>query len=289
MTLASRVASSPDKEDPAVKVTRSPRGLRKTAAALTSIGPTVFAAALLALGIRSMLSGTFIPAWQPVPKTLPDRELWAVASGAVLTTLALMTFTKRLRTVGGIGLSLLLTAWLVVLQAPVIVAAPGAVVTWLGVAEVGALAAAAVITAEGGRRGGRVGGPRKTKAARITFGLCAVIFGISHFAYADFTAGMVPNWLPARTFLACATGAAHMAAGVAIATGLVGRLAATLLTLMTACFVLLVHVPAVVASGASMAQVTFLLTACAICGAAWTMIDPRAEVWPRPTDYRVRG
>ena len=48
-----------------------------------------------------------------------------------------------------------------------------------------------------------------------------VVFGLSHFAYADFTASMIPAWMPARLILAYVTGAAHLAAGAALLLGVV--------------------------------------------------------------------
>jgi hypothetical protein len=41
-----------------------------------------------------------------------------------------------------------------------------------------------------------------------------VVFGLSHFAFAAFTADMIPQWLPERLWLAYLTGAGHVAAGV---------------------------------------------------------------------------
>ena len=248
-------------------------GPEKAQVASSRLGSTALSAALLSLGVRCVMSRSFIPAWQPTPKSLPLPDLWATLNGVLLAALALMVLVGWRRKIAAYALAMLLAAWIVVLQMPGILAAPGAVLTWLGVAEVGALASAAALVGLGASREPRSDGWRNGALARGAFGLCAIIFGLSHFAYADFTAGMIPAWLPARLFLAYATGTAHIAVGVAIATGVCGRLAAMMLTLMTASFVVLVHLPAVVASGGSLAEVTFLLNACAICGAAWTVAE----------------
>jgi uncharacterized membrane protein len=84
---------------------------------------------------------------------------------------------------------------------------------------------------------------RAMRVARILFGASAVVFGLSHFAYADFTARMIPRCFPARLWLAYLTGACHLAAGLGILTSIFARLAATLEALMLGSFVLLVHVP----------------------------------------------
>ena len=248
-------------------------------------GPALLSVALLALGVRSLLTETLIPAWQPAPKDPGTVHLLAAASGLTLILLSGMMLTGRGRGLAGWGMTLLLLAWILLLQSPGLAEAPGTVVLWLGVAEVGAVACgAALIACAVGPRGGQA--RHAVAAARLVFGVCAIIFGLSHFAYVDFTAKMVPAWLPMRTALAYATGAAHVAAGVAIATGVLRRLAAALLALMMGFFVVLVHIPAVLASQGSLLELTFLFDACALCGAAWTVAattpPDRVRTWTGP-------
>ena len=81
---------------------------------------------------------------------------------------------------------------------------------------------------------------RAVRAAQILFGLTCVFYGCSHFAYADYTAGMVPGWLPARLGFAYFTGLAHIVAGFGIILAILPRLAATLEAIMMSLFGLLV-------------------------------------------------
>lgn len=81
------------------------------------------------------------------------------------------------------------------------------------------------------------------RAAQILFGLTCIFYGASHFAYADYTAGMVPAWLPGRLGLAYLTGLGHVAAGIGLVVGILPRLAATLEAIMMSLFGLLVWVP----------------------------------------------
>ena len=90
-----------------------------------------------------------------------------------------------------------------------------------------------------------LGGERAMRVARILFGASCVVFGLAHFAYADFTAAMIPRVFPARLWLAYLTGACHVAAGLGILSSIFARLAATLEALMLSSFVLLVHVPSI--------------------------------------------
>ncbi len=65
-------------------------------------------------------------------------------------------------------------------------------------------------------------------AACILFGVAPVPIGISHFVYIDGVAALFPSSFPLRVPLTYFSGAAHIAACVAIAVGIVPRLATTL-------------------------------------------------------------
>src|SRR6202167_5341764 len=62
-------------------------------------------------------------------------------------------------------------------------------------------------------------GERAVRVAQVLFGLTCVFYGWSHFAYADYTASMVPTWLPNGLGIAYFTGLAHIAAGIGIMRG----------------------------------------------------------------------
>lgn len=81
------------------------------------------------------------------------------------------------------------------------------------------------------------------RAAHILFGFTCIFYGLSHFVYADYTASMVPTWLPSGLAFAYFTGLCHVAAGLAIIIGILPRIAATLEATMMSLFGLLVWVP----------------------------------------------
>jgi uncharacterized membrane protein YphA (DoxX/SURF4 family) len=113
--------------------------------------------------------------------------------------------------------------------------------------------------------------PRLRLAARLIYGLCPLVFGLSHFAYADFTARMVPGWIPYPLFWAYATGVGHLAAGLAILFGVVPRLATALLAAMMGSFVVLLHIPRVVGAPGSHLEWTMTAIALSLTGAAWAV------------------
>jgi uncharacterized membrane protein YphA (DoxX/SURF4 family) len=119
---------------------------------------------------------------------------------------------------------------------------------------------------------------RLIRLGRLTFGACALIFGTAHFVYLNLTAPLVPSWLPpSQVFWAYATGVAHIAAGIAILSGVQARLAAILLTAMYASFTLLVHLPMLLAKPDSYWIWSENLLNIALIGAAWVVADSLAQ------------
>ncbi len=131
--------------------------------------------------------------------------------------------------------------WVVALHLPLAFASAGHIGAWNGPAEITfiTMGGLALLSASAGSM-------RHTLAivARLLAGASAIVFGCAHFNYIDFTAGMVPAWIPpSQVFWAWATGAGHLAAGLALVSGIQARLAATLLAAMMASFVVLLHLP----------------------------------------------
>jgi len=81
------------------------------------------------------------------------------------------------------------------------------------------------------------------RTAQVLFGLTCVFYGCSHFVYPEYTATLVPVWLPGRLALAYFTGLGHVAAGLAIIFGIIPRLAAVLEAIMMSLFAMLVWIP----------------------------------------------
>lgn len=89
---------------------------------------------------------------------------------------------------------------------------------------------------------------------------------------------MVPKWIPpGALFWAYATGAAHVAAGLAILSGIQARLAARLLTAMFVVFAVLVHAPLVIADPGSHLNWVMNAMNLALTGAAWVVADGLAR------------
>lgn len=123
-----------------------------------------------------------------------------------------------------------------------------------------------------GMRGARSSGLRTV--ARLGFGLCAVSFALAQVFYFNFTASLVPRWIPPdQAFWTTATTVAFGLAAVAMLVDRQARLATRLVGLMVALFGVLVWVPHVVAHPAAFADWSELTETFLIAGAALTVAE----------------
>ena len=212
----------------------------------------------------------------------PLREILAyVGDGALILGGIAINLGRRWAACGAIMIGAVF-AVSVALQLPALPRDWKIWVTWQDLAEpiamgMGAVIAWSLLGQEADAR--RV---QAAKAARLVFGLCLLVFGVSHFVYLKFTAAMVPAWLPpSQAAWAYATGAAHIAAGLAILSGVRARLAAMLLTTMFVGFGLLVHLPSIIRAPGSHDNWSENGVNLVLVGAAWCLVDWLARN-PRP-------
>ncbi len=215
---------------------------------IAGFGHALFGIAAAGLAILSLAYGNFAPIWEPLPAWLPRPESWVYGSGAILLAASAGLFFARTGSVSAIIIGVYESVWTLARVRPILLK-PLAIGSWYGLSEaLGPLlgawilyaalrrpydtAAATVMTSD-----------RAQRAARALFGAACVVYGAAHFAYATYTAAMVPAWLPARTELAYLTGAAHAAAGFGLLVGVLPRLAATLEAIMMSLFGVLVWFP----------------------------------------------
>lgn len=243
------------------------------------LGIRVYALGALALGLVGLAWDDFALQWQPVPAGMPGRAALAYLFAASVVAAAVAVNLRRAAAVGAAVLCGLFTL-VVLLHAPEVATHPLVVGAWSGLAEQLALASAALLAwallAAPGRRA-----ERALAVGRLAFGACLLAFGLAHYFYLDFTAGMVPRWLPpGQSFWAAVTGAAHIAAGVAILARRRAHLAAVLLTVMFAGFGVLIHAPLLRADAHSHLNWVMNAMNLALTGSAWVLADALAA--PRP-------
>jgi uncharacterized membrane protein YphA (DoxX/SURF4 family) len=220
---------------------------------MRSAGPGrgLFAVASAALAVWSLTYGDFAWGVQSALAGIPWREAWVYGSALIVLAASAGLCWPRtaLASVLTIGAYQAIGA---AISVPRILSRPLSIDAWYPFCEaVTPLAGAWVLYAMLRRRSRRSGKPvaseGSVRAAQILFGLTCVFYGWSHFLYADYTAGMVPAWLPGRLAFAYLTGLGHIAAGLAIVFGILPRLAATLEAIMMSSFGILVWVPSFLA------------------------------------------
>lgn len=240
---------------------------------MPGFGIRVYALGAIALGLVGLAWDDFALVWQPVPQGIPARALLAGLFAAALTAGGVAAAWRRTEVWGCAALAMLFTV-AVLLHVPRVINHPQVLLAWSGLAEQLALAAAGLIACLSPGEAAAAAAHAWWRSALAAFGLCLLLFGTAHFAYLEETADMVPRWLPpGRTFWAAATGAAHLAAGAAIVSGVQARLAAILLTVMCALFGALVHAPLLLADPHS--HVNWVMNAMnlSLTGAAWVVAD----------------
>lgn len=199
----------------------------------------LFALASAGLAIMSLAYGDFAPMWHAVPAWIPGREVWIYGFALLLLAASAGLCFPRLALRSVMMIGAYDIAWAMI-AAPPIFSNPLSVGAWYGVCEaLTSLAGVWVLYASNAP----FTSERGVRLARVLFGLTCIFYGWSHFAYADYTASMVPAWLPGRLPFAYLTGAAHIAAGIGIVVGVLPRLSAALEATMMSLFGLLVWVP----------------------------------------------
>lgn len=144
----------------------------------------------------------------------------------------------------------------------------------LGVSEQLAVAVgAAMIWARISRA--RSGHPRWwSTVARVSFGLCSLIFGAAHFFGLKMTVQMIPTWMPGDpTFWAMFTGVAHAAVGIALIANRGAILATRLGGLMYLCFAAIVWIPGAIVHPTEWLRWAGVGITLAMMGGVWSLGD----------------
>ncbi len=230
--------------------------------------------------------GAFVPVWKPVPTWVPAREPLAYLCAFISLACGIGLLWQRTAAVGARVLFVSLMVWLLVLRVPnFFFETPLVLVAWT-FGSTGVMVAAAWVlyvwfaTDRDRQRFGRFADDRGVRIARVLYGLSLVPFGLAHFMYLDATTVLIPGWLPWHTAWAYFTGAAFIAAGLAVAVGVFARLAAALSTLQMGLFSLIVWVPRVLAGPLNDFQWGEFVVTCALTAGAWVVADSyRGTPW----------
>lgn len=211
-----------------------------------TLGARCFGLAAVILGLPGLIFGSLDAFGLPVPPDTPGYPVLAYGAAGLLVLAGLFMQVRRTAPHAALAIAAFFAAVLLILHIPAAARAPTTWVSYEVIAEkmamlLGALLAFAAVAQ--GRSSAAI-----RRLAPYLFGACLVVFGISELVYSRFTATFVPAWLPpSQLFWAYATGACQIAAGLAVLSGVLDRLAATLVVVMDLGFGLLIHIPRVLA------------------------------------------
>lgn len=273
---------------------------------MLATGRVLFASAVTAFGVLCLVYVDFVNQLQPVGEFFtsgtPGYRLFAVLTGAFLIAAGLALMAGFKTRPAAVALVLLFGLWIVLLQIPSAFAQPALLRSpwWIRTFETAVLAGAALMLA--GLASRPVSGPL-VQAGRLVVGLSLPVFGILHFIYPASVAALValsPFAYPWPTFWAYLSGFGHFAAGVAIAAGVLPRVAATLAGTMYASWALTLHLPRLLDPPAGFSgyrpELTSLFVCMAFWGAAWIAagsfrisLRRRTPSEARPTDVTDPG
>lgn len=230
------------------------------------VGRILFGFAMIALGALGAAYADFVLEWTPTPAHFPGRAAVAYLHAGVLIVAGFGLFFMRTARCAAIALSAVWMIW-TLLHIPPLVA------NWRtglgGQFEILALTSGLVLLVA------MLSEPPNRNAAtiaRYAFAVSMPMFGIVHCLYPTIVASWIPKWIPGPgLFWAYFAAAAFWAAGLGILTGVLARLAARLFAIMLSSWVLILHIPRVVAAVHDRHEWTTLFVAIAMNGAAWTL------------------
>ena len=253
---------------------------------IASVGHAVFAGTMIALGILGLAKGDFAPIWQPVPQGLPAREALAYLCSFISLACGVGLLWRRTAAISARALFVYLLLWLLLFKARFILQAPTVEVSYQTCGETAVIVAGAWVlyawfAADRDKRWVAFAiGDKGVRMARVLYALALIAFGLSHFAYVNMTAPLVPAWLPAHVFWAYFTGGTFLAAAAAVLVGVWARLAAALSALQVGLFTLLVWGPILAAGHISAQHWGEFVVSWTITAGAWVVADSyRALPW----------
>ncbi len=205
---------------------------------IVAFGRACYGLGIAGLGVQFFVNRAFVAVVLP---TMPAPPRWTAVAGAslVLAGLAIAAGWKARGPALVLGAALLLAFLLG--QVPSLPTWKVAGL-WTTPLKTLTLAGGAWICAST-LAGPRPSDPFLRTCGRLWFGFTLLFFGIEHFLYPGFVAGLVPVWIPAHLFWTYFAGAALVAGGLGLLTGFAGRLAASLSGLMIFLWFIVLHIP----------------------------------------------
>lgn len=163
------------------------------------LGLGSFAMGGVGLAVLSFVYHDFAPMWHIFPASIPWRETWVYGTGTLVLTASAGLCFSRTALPSALTIGTYHAVWAVTQMAP-IVFKPLSVGSWDGFCEALTPVLGAWLLYVRLRSQSRapeaepsIASGRAMRTARVLFALNCVVYGLAHFAYADFTASFVPT------------------------------------------------------------------------------------------------
>lgn len=261
--------------------------LERLGHALLGLGVPLFAFAIIALGIETLLCARFAgydrnfgAAYKTIPVIpfLPQIPWLAYAFGAILAVYGVGLLSKHTVRTAAMTVGSLMFLSAVFLDAPKYAANLGSMSVRTEVFEPTALAALAWL----------LPGPGATsswleRASRYLLAISFIVFGVDHFLALAPIGTLIPTWIPWHVFWIALFGAGFIATGISLALDILVRWSAACIGLMFAIWVFTLHLPRTLfgldggVGPKSPDEWSSLLIAVAIWGGSWAL----ARSWTR--------
>lgn len=235
------------------------------------------AVSLVVFGVQHFIYGGFLAT--VVPAYMPGRLFWAYFVGVALVAAAIGIFTKMLARPAATMLGVMFFLFVVLLHIPRIIGNSRNGNEWTSGFVALAMCGGAWILASAAPLEEREKADPFLGLGQYFFALAFVAFGIQHFVFGRYEAGLGPPWIPGGPVLACLFGVILVAAGAAIVIGKRQVLAATLLGSLTLLYFLLLYVPRIAGKLRDPGPWTSGFEILALCGSALVLAGsiPREE------------
>jgi uncharacterized membrane protein YphA (DoxX/SURF4 family) len=249
-------------------------------------GKLLLAIAMFGLGLRYAHDMDISAGLPPLPAFLPGGDIWAVVMAILLISCGVMLLTPwHVRDTSLTLAAVLMGAALLHLLHMGSVLHDGTARTQF--LEPVAMATAAFVLY------GLAHHPDRLYlfiAARVLFAFTMIAFGAQHFAYAGYLASLVPWWVPFHVYWVWATGAAFILVGIAMISGILARPATIALAVMFLLFLVILHIPRILADRHNEDEWTSAVVAIGMCGAALLMsTSPRVPTLKRDLALETRS
>jgi len=242
-----------------------------------TLGRFFVAISLVVFGVQHFMYGVFVAGL--VPAWMPGRLFWAYFVGVAFVAAAAGILFEKMARPAATLLGVMFFLFVALLHGPRIALHSRNGNEWTSGFVALAMCGGAWILASAAPLDERETADPFLRLGRYFFAMSFVAFGIQHFVYARFAAGLGPPWFPGRPFWAYLTGVAFVAAGAAIVLGKKARVAATLLGTIIFLFFLLLHIPRITTQLHNPGPWTSGFEVLALCGGALVLANtlPREE------------